>query len=69
MDNCFKNTVANCDYKFGIIMDNYIVSNRKNLPQKMRRHGENGDKLSGGINLRVNCRCCYCSGTISDLRL
>jgi hypothetical protein len=33
---------------------NLALSNRKNVPQKMRRYSENGDKLSSE-NSRVNC--------------
>jgi hypothetical protein len=51
---CLKNIVANGDSKFAIITGN--SSNKKNVPQKMRRKSEYGDELNGD-NLRVTCTC------------
>jgi hypothetical protein len=44
--------VANADSEFGIITGN--LSNRKNVPQKMRRYSEYGGESSGN-NSRVTC--------------
>jgi hypothetical protein len=44
--------VANGDSEFGIITGN--LSNRKNVPQKMRRYSEYGGESSGD-NSRVTC--------------
>jgi hypothetical protein len=46
----FANTVANGDSEFGIITGN--LTNRKNVPHKMRHDSENGDEWSGN-NSRV----------------
>ena len=44
--------MTNGDSEFGIIMGN--LSNRKNVPQKVRRYSEYGGESSGN-NSRVTC--------------
>ena len=48
--------MANGDSEFGIITGN--LSNRKNVPRKMRRYSEYGGESSGD-NLRVACTCVF----------